>query len=808
MRTGDCFIIIYSITSQATFQEAKAIYEFTQRIKDSNNVPAVLCGNKCDLSSQRAVSFEEGRSLANSWGIPFFETSAKTRVNIEEAIHSLIRITPRNGMEYKCVIMGAGGVGKSAFCIQFIQGHFVDEYDPTIEDSYRKQIRVSGIPNQLKGPNSSSKGGTAKGTGTTGRGRSVISSVLSLFGASSSAPEPPSHTPKAGLGQTERTGPKMVARQIAMADTNCLAVDLGCLAEENFTLQEVEKFPFIPTSCANCSASLSHMSVVKEAPSSTKSKFWICEFCKHTNNLPSEVQQPSRVSVEYLVSGLARDNENPDNKKKGAGTLAIFCLDISGSMETGHEVIDIQGAWNQAKVKHTGQKAIQGQKDFITRLDCIKEAIKIQIERYSALFPEKRIIVLPFESGVYYLDPENGDYQPLCTQEANGTAFNSFEQLLEVGKGLSLQSFQPIKESKELFVKAIDKMKVSGSTALGPCLSIALGIASQVRQAEIFVCTDGLANVGVGSNENTYNAAKVKAKAFYTTIGSMAQEKNATISLIGIEGADCALENLSACAELTSGSINIVRPLEIRREMRSMAQKRVIARDVSLKVFLQAPLAFRDDLISEKAGEKLLNDGTCFKKDIKSINDDSQVALEFITDRGNTKLLKKMVASLGGEPEPVIFQAQISYTKGDGSRCVRTITKAVDFTKEREDAVSACNVAVVSMAAVRRAARLAQEKKFKEGRDHLLAVQALFQRGAKSDVQVEELANFVRFSGDLEKELLKGTRQRTHTKYDDGAAKVFFRMKEYPMNDFLAGSKKVALTNRRNMFVPELRGCA
>jgi len=47
-----------------------------------------------------------------------------------------------NTTEYKCVIVGAGGVGKSALTIQLIQGHFVDEYDPTIEDSYRKQVTI------------------------------------------------------------------------------------------------------------------------------------------------------------------------------------------------------------------------------------------------------------------------------------------------------------------------------------------------------------------------------------------------------------------------------------------------------------------------------------------------------------------------------------------------------------------------------------------------------------------------------------------------------------------------------------------
>jgi GTPase SAR1 family protein len=35
--------------------------------------------------------------------------------------------------EYKLVVVGGGGVGKSCLTIQLIQSHFVDEYDPTIE---------------------------------------------------------------------------------------------------------------------------------------------------------------------------------------------------------------------------------------------------------------------------------------------------------------------------------------------------------------------------------------------------------------------------------------------------------------------------------------------------------------------------------------------------------------------------------------------------------------------------------------------------------------------------------------------------
>lgn len=38
--------------------------------------------------------------------------------------------------EYKLVVVGGGGVGKSCLTIQLIQSHFVDEYDPTIEGQF------------------------------------------------------------------------------------------------------------------------------------------------------------------------------------------------------------------------------------------------------------------------------------------------------------------------------------------------------------------------------------------------------------------------------------------------------------------------------------------------------------------------------------------------------------------------------------------------------------------------------------------------------------------------------------------------
>lgn len=64
------------------------IREQIKRVKDSEDVPMVLVGNKCDLPS-RTVDTKQAQDLARSYGIPFIETSAKTRqVSVHHALHT------------------------------------------------------------------------------------------------------------------------------------------------------------------------------------------------------------------------------------------------------------------------------------------------------------------------------------------------------------------------------------------------------------------------------------------------------------------------------------------------------------------------------------------------------------------------------------------------------------------------------------------------------------------------------------------------------------------------------------------------
>ena len=91
MRTGQGFICVYAVTSRSAFDEITSFREQILRVKDEDKVPMVLAGNKCDLEEERQVTTVEGQDLAKSFGCPFYETSAKARINVEEAFYELVR---------------------------------------------------------------------------------------------------------------------------------------------------------------------------------------------------------------------------------------------------------------------------------------------------------------------------------------------------------------------------------------------------------------------------------------------------------------------------------------------------------------------------------------------------------------------------------------------------------------------------------------------------------------------------------------------------------------------------------------------
>ncbi|KAM0123481.1 hypothetical protein ACHAP3_011101, partial [Botrytis cinerea] len=56
MKTGQGFLLVFSITSQSSLNELSELRETIIRIKDDENVPIVIVGNKSDLEQDRVVS--------------------------------------------------------------------------------------------------------------------------------------------------------------------------------------------------------------------------------------------------------------------------------------------------------------------------------------------------------------------------------------------------------------------------------------------------------------------------------------------------------------------------------------------------------------------------------------------------------------------------------------------------------------------------------------------------------------------------------------------------------------------------------
>mmetsp|Transcript_34368 Transcript_34368/g.40137 ORF Transcript_34368/g.40137 Transcript_34368/m.40137 type:complete len:211 (+) Transcript_34368:55-687(+) len=81
-------ILTYDITDKQSFRDIENW--LTEVEKHANEkVNKLLVGNKCDLESQRQVSYEEGKKFADQLGIKFIETSAKNSVNVDAAFFAM-----------------------------------------------------------------------------------------------------------------------------------------------------------------------------------------------------------------------------------------------------------------------------------------------------------------------------------------------------------------------------------------------------------------------------------------------------------------------------------------------------------------------------------------------------------------------------------------------------------------------------------------------------------------------------------------------------------------------------------------------
>merc|ERR1712232_361427 len=88
MGRADGFVLTYDISNRPSFDH---VIGWMRDIKTRAppDCDIVLCGNKSDLDNDRVVQFDEGKQLAEEYGVQFFETSALTGHNVENMFMAL-----------------------------------------------------------------------------------------------------------------------------------------------------------------------------------------------------------------------------------------------------------------------------------------------------------------------------------------------------------------------------------------------------------------------------------------------------------------------------------------------------------------------------------------------------------------------------------------------------------------------------------------------------------------------------------------------------------------------------------------------
>ena len=105
-RGGNGVLVVYDITERESFENLNSwLIEIEKNA--NKNVYKLLIGNKCDLEDKRKVTYQEGKDFAESNGMKFMETSAKTASKVQEAFELLTNeiikssINKEKGLEKK-----------------------------------------------------------------------------------------------------------------------------------------------------------------------------------------------------------------------------------------------------------------------------------------------------------------------------------------------------------------------------------------------------------------------------------------------------------------------------------------------------------------------------------------------------------------------------------------------------------------------------------------------------------------------------------------------------------------------------------
>jgi hypothetical protein len=252
-----------------------------------------------------------------------------------------------------------------------------------------------------------------------------------------------------------------------------------------------------------------------------------------------------------------------------------------------------------------------------------------------------------------------------------------------------------ISKSFDKIIEYLRSIDYEDCTALGPAALLSISLLNKSKPgSRIFLCTDGLSNVGVGGiyMEN--------AADFYEKLGNMAKEKGIIISLITFEDSNSQIETLKGMVGNSGGDMFRVNPKYILDEVSDFLENKAVASEVEIKINLNKCMTFRDE---EK--RSMSNEDSTISKKLGNVTREKEDYFEFKFKHA-TKLSEINEINFD-ELNHLIFQIEVIYKKKNGGKYIRVISKKLKVSDDKEKINKQANFDIISTLQIQKSAKLA-----------------------------------------------------------------------------------------------------
>ena len=513
-----------------------------------------------------------------------------------------------------------------------------------------------------------------------------------------------------------------------------------CLIKYDGLQNEAENNVLRLYQCQQCKSYLNKYSNI--IPENDKYN-WKCEFCSHENKdlIINKVDIPLNDTIENcLAPGINKELKTPE---KDDSSL-VFCFDISGSMCQSYDVgRNLKNKFNKILGKKDNKNKFKFQNNnsddednqfdynmentnYISRLDLVKCSIRDNINSLLKNAPNTKVGIVSFGSDIEVKGDCLSNVMMIKEKDMNNES-----KIKSLGEENTNLIKAPISESHENIIKALNATEENGSTALGPAVLMSLSLLKNAKiGSRIFLCTDGMSNLGVGNiSENKDNA-----KDFYTKIGEMAKEKGIIINLITFQDSESEIDILMSMVDKSGGEIIRVNPNAILDGFNDLLENEAIASEVELRMNLNKCLTFRDQ--EEK---DLSNDGSTIYQKLGNVAKETETYYE-IKFKKAMKLAEMKDINFE-ELKNLIFQIEITYRNKIGGKYVRVITKNMKVSDNKEEVEKQANYDIITACEIQKSAKLAGQGLYREAQAQAHVARKYLKKNKKVSYESYQMFN-------------------------------------------------------------------